>query len=148
MPVKERKYIAEAANDVRIIAFRVEEHRQGCHNPAFRSVRQVLARRSFWCLNQVSDHDLKLSWCAMQKDRKRIERQLEVAKQNVATCEKQLESAGVTGKARAKDTKWRHLNADYRQIKRRLLAVVAIEEREAAAIARKAEKQNAETVEA
>ena len=84
----------------------------------------------------------------MQKDRKRIERQLEVAKQNVATCEKQLETAGVTGKARTKDTKWRHLNADYRQIKRRLLAVAAIEQREADAIARKAEKQNAEAVEA
>ena len=84
----------------------------------------------------------------MQKDRNRIERQLELAKQGVSNREKQLEAAGVTGKQRAKDPLWRHLNADYRQLRRRLLAVVAIEEREAVAIQRKAEKLNAQTVEA
>ena len=84
----------------------------------------------------------------MQKDRNRIERQLELAKQGVSNREKQLEAAGVAGKQRAKDPLWRHLNADYRQLRRRLLAVVAIEEREAVAIQRKAEKLNAQTVEA
>ncbi len=52
------------------------------------------------------------------------------------------------GKQKSKDPKWRHLNADARQLKRRLLAVAAIEEREAAAAQRKAEKANAEAVEA
>ncbi len=84
----------------------------------------------------------------MQKDRNRIERQLEVAKQNVLAFEKQLESAGVTGKQRSKDPKWRHLNGDYRQLRRRLLAVKAIEDREAAALQKKAEKLSAEAVEA
>jgi hypothetical protein len=84
----------------------------------------------------------------MQKDRNRIERQLELAKQNVAAFEKQLETAGVTGKQRAKDPKWRHLNAEYRQLRRRLLAVAGIEQREAAADQRRAEKDAAETVEA
>lgn len=84
----------------------------------------------------------------MQKDRNRIERQLEVAKQNVQAFEKQLEAAGVTGKQRSRDPRWRHLNADYRQLRRRLLAVAAIEEREAAAAQRRAEKQSAEVVEA
>jgi hypothetical protein len=84
----------------------------------------------------------------MQKDRNRIERQLEVAKQGVSGREKQLEVAGITGKQRAKDPVWRHLNADYRQLRRRLMAVAAIEERESAAARKKAEKQNAETAEA
>lgn len=85
----------------------------------------------------------------MQKDRTRIERQLDLAKQKLAACEKQLESAGVTGKQRSKDPKWRSLNADYRQLRRRLLAVKAIEEREAALIQRRAEKASAaEAVEA
>lgn len=83
----------------------------------------------------------------MQKDRNRIERQLELAKQNVAAVEKKLESAGVTGKQRSRDPQWRHVNADYRQLRRRLLAVAAIEARESAAITRKAEKQNAELAE-
>jgi hypothetical protein len=94
------------------------------------------------------DFDLNFSWWDMQKDRKRIERQLEQAKQTLATHEKQLEAQGVTGKQKSKDPKWRHLNADARQLKRRLLAVVAIEAREAAAIQRKAEKLNPEVVEA
>ena len=76
----------------------------------------------------------------MKKDRTRIERQLELAKKTLDTCEKSLQAAGVTGKQMSKDTKWRSLNADYRQLRRRLLAVVAIEEREAAAAQRKAEK--------
>ncbi|MFN9975107.1 MAG: hypothetical protein ACK58T_34975 [Phycisphaerae bacterium] len=84
----------------------------------------------------------------MQKDRNRIERQLEVAKQGVSGREKQLEAAGITGKQRAKDPVWRHLNADYRQLRRRLMAVAAIDERESAAAQKKAEKQNAETAEA
>ncbi len=85
----------------------------------------------------------------MQKDRNRIERQLELSKQKLSACEGRLEAAGVTGRQRNKDTKWRQLNADYRQLRRRLLAVKAIEDRESAAIQKKAEKQTAaEAVEA
>ncbi|MCA9058422.1 MAG: hypothetical protein KDA85_07985 [Planctomycetaceae bacterium] len=76
----------------------------------------------------------------MLKDRKRIERQLEAAQQKVQAVEKQLESNGVTGKQLSRDPKWRHVKADYRQLKRRLLAVAAVEQREADAQARKAAK--------
>ncbi len=83
----------------------------------------------------------------MKKDRTRIERQLELARKSLDTCEKSLQAAGVTGKQLAKDTKWRSLNADYRQLRRRLLAVKAVEEREAAAAQRKAEKLSGAIVE-
>jgi hypothetical protein len=49
----------------------------------------------------------------------------------------------VTGKAKSKNATWRHLNAGYRQLKRRLLAVAALEAREAAADQRRAEKAGA-----
>ncbi len=85
----------------------------------------------------------------MLKDRSRIERQLEMAKAQVATCETKLAADGITGKARNKNAVWRHLNGDYRQLRRRLLAVAALEAREAEAAKRKAERANGvETVEA
>lgn len=85
----------------------------------------------------------------MLKDRSRIERQLNKAQQQLSACETKLASEGVTGKARGKNAVWRLLNADYRQLKRRLNAVAALEAREAGVIQRKAEKAAAaETVEA
>jgi hypothetical protein len=85
----------------------------------------------------------------MLKDRSRIERQLSKAQQQLSACETKLASEGVTGKARGKNAVWRSLNADYRQLKRRLNAVAALEAREAGVVQRKAEKAAAaEAVEA
>jgi hypothetical protein len=85
----------------------------------------------------------------MLKDRSRIERQLSLAQQKLTACETKLAAAGITGKSRGKNAVWRALNADYRQLKRRLNAVAALEEREAGVIQRKAEKASAaEAVEA
>lgn len=75
----------------------------------------------------------------MLKDRTRIERQLALSQQKLSAFEAVLANEGVTGKAKGRNATWRHLNADYRQLKRRLLAVVAVEAREAAAVQRKAE---------
>ena len=71
-------------------------------------------------------------------DRERIERQLKLAEQELAACEKQLDKQKVDAAARAKQPKWRKADADVRAIKRRLLAVKGVEEREAAAAERKA----------
>jgi hypothetical protein len=79
----------------------------------------------------------------MLKDRTRIERQLSMAQQKLSALETKLAAEGVTGKGRNKNAQWRHVNADYRQLRRRLLAVVAIETREAAVVQRRAEKANA-----
>jgi hypothetical protein len=85
----------------------------------------------------------------MLKDRSRIERQLTKAQQQLSACETKLASEGVTGKARGKNAVWRLLNAGYRQLRRRLIAVAALETREAGVIQRKAEKAAAaEAVEA
>ncbi len=85
----------------------------------------------------------------MLKDRSRIERQLTKAQQLLTACETKLAADGVTGKARGKNAVWRALNADYRQLRRRLNAVAALEQREADVLKRKAEKANAvEAVEA
>jgi hypothetical protein len=85
----------------------------------------------------------------MLKDRSRIERTLTLAQQQLSACETKLAAEGVTGKARNKNAVWRHLSADCRQLKRRLNAVAALEEREAGVQARRAEKANAaEAVEA
>ena len=73
-------------------------------------------------------------------DRQRIDRQLKLAQENLAQWVKQLDAERVEEKARRKNAKWRSLDADVRTLKRRLIAVGAIEEREAAAEQRKAEK--------
>ena len=70
-------------------------------------------------------------------DRERIERQLKMAAQNLADCEKQMDKDKVAPEQRRRQPKWRHFDGDLRTIKRRLLAVKAIEEREAAALERK-----------
>lgn len=91
----------------------------------------------------------ELYWCGMLKDRSRIERQLSMAQQQLTVCEGKLETDGITGKARNKNAVWRRVNADYRQLKRRLNAVAALEAREAAAAQRKAERASGvEAVEA
>jgi len=82
-------------------------------------------------------------WCAMLKDRTRIERQLSLSQQQLSAWETQLEQQGVTGKAKNKNATWRHLSADHRQLKRRLHAVAALEAREAGVVQRKAEKEAA-----
>lgn len=85
----------------------------------------------------------------MLKDRPRIERQLSLAQQELSTCESKLAAAGVTGKARGKNALWRQLNANYRQLKRRLIAVGAVETREAEAAQRRDNKEaTVETAEA
>ena len=73
-------------------------------------------------------------------DRQRIERQLKLAQDNLSVWVKQLDADKVEESARRKNAKWRNLDADVRTLKRRLLAVGAVEEREAAAEQRKAEK--------
>lgn len=73
-------------------------------------------------------------------NRERIERQIKQAAQDLEACEKTI---GDDAKARRKSTKWRAADADLRALKRRLLAVKGIEEREAEAVARKAEAAEA-----
>lgn len=82
------------------------------------------------------------NWCVMLKDRSRIERQLTFSQQQLSVVEAKLESAGVTGKARAKNPVWRKLSAEHRQLRRRLYAVSSLEKREADAAQRKADKAN------
>lgn len=77
-------------------------------------------------------------------DRQRIERQLKHAQENLSVWERQLDADKVEATARKKNAKWRSLDADVRSLKRRLIAVGGIEEREAAAEHRKAEKAAAE----
>ena len=75
-------------------------------------------------------------------DRERIERQLKLAEQELAACEKQLDKQKVEAEARRKHPKWRKYDADVRAIKRRLIAVKEVEEREAAAAERKAGQES------
>jgi len=77
-------------------------------------------------------------------DRERIERQLKLAQEDLAQCEKQLDADKVDPANRKKNAKWRSLEADVRMFKRRINAIKAVEEREAAAEQRKAEKATAE----
>ena len=66
-------------------------------------------------------------------DRERIERKLKMAEGNLAACVKQLDAAKVPADQRAKSTKWRALDGERRTLIRRIRAVAAVEEREAAA---------------
>ncbi|MCH2210137.1 MAG: hypothetical protein MK110_02465 [Fuerstiella sp.] len=76
-------------------------------------------------------------------DRQRIERQLKLAQEKLSQWVKQLDAQKVDEKTRRRNAKWRSLDADVRQLKRRLIAIGAIEEREVAAEQRKAEKSGA-----
>lgn len=70
-------------------------------------------------------------------DRERIERQVKLAEQNLAGLVKKLDGDKVPAEKRSANAKWRSLDADVRRLKRRLIAVGQIEERETAALARK-----------
>ena len=74
-------------------------------------------------------------------NRERIERQIKQATQDLEACAKAL---GGDAKSLKKSPKWRALDADARALKRRLIAVKGIEEREKEALARKAEGAAAE----
>ena len=73
-------------------------------------------------------------------DRQRIERQLKLAQERLSCWVNQLDAEKVAEKARSKNPKWRALDADVRTLKRRLIAVAGVEEREANAEKRKADK--------
>ncbi len=69
-----------------------------------------------------------------------LERSLSFATENLTKLVKVLESRGVEVKAYKRDPKWRELNAQCRQIRRRINAVSAIEARDAECVRLKAEK--------
>ncbi|MCP4171241.1 MAG: hypothetical protein GY758_10775 [Fuerstiella sp.] len=73
-------------------------------------------------------------------DRERIERQLKLAENQQADWEKVLTDDKVDAKEWRRNAKWRHLDADTRALKRRIIAVKAIEDREAEAVQRKADR--------
>ena len=109
------------------VEFHVEESMMSCHNTPLDFVR-------FDRIVPIPQQPNVLM------DRQRIERQLKLAQENLSQWVKQLDAERVEEKARRKDAKWRSLDADVRTLKRRLIAVGMIEEREAAAKQRKAEK--------
>ena len=73
-------------------------------------------------------------------DRERIERQLKLAEKQQADWEKVLTNDKVDAKEWRRNAKWRHLDADTRALKRRIIAVKAVEAREAEAVQRKADR--------
>lgn len=109
--------------------FRVEESSNGCHNAPLEFFRPLRIVPSLQPPNSLMD-------------RLRIERQLKLAQENLSQWEKQLDAQDE--KARRKNAKWRALDGDVRALKRRLIAVGTIEEREAAAEQRKTEKAAAD----
>jgi hypothetical protein len=76
--------------------------------------------------------------------RNSLERQLGAAQSRLNNRNAQLQSAGVADEARATDPAWRSLDARRRQIITQLGSVKKIEDREAAALARKAESGQSE----
>jgi hypothetical protein len=74
----------------------------------------------------------------MPLKRSQLERQITAAQEDLAGWEKTLDGRGVDAAARKKEPKWRHLDANLRQLKTRLYAVKAIEEREKDVAERKA----------
>ena len=73
-------------------------------------------------------------------NREKIERQLKSAQQNLAIWEKKLDADKVEPAKRSRNAKWRNLDGDVRALKRRMIAVKTLEEREAAALQAKADK--------
>lgn len=69
----------------------------------------------------------------------RIQRQLKLAEEVLAGWVSKMDADKIPADQRKKNAKWRSLDADVRALKRRAIAVKAIEQREADAIARKAE---------
>lgn len=76
----------------------------------------------------------------MPLKRAQLERQLASAEEDQAAWEKKLDERGVASDARSKEPKWRHLDANRRQLKNRLAAVAAVEAREAEAAQRRQSK--------
>ncbi|MFK7817862.1 MAG: hypothetical protein AB8G99_04045 [Planctomycetaceae bacterium] len=74
----------------------------------------------------------------MPLKRPQLERQITTAQEDLAAWEKTLDERGVAADKRKKEPKWRHLDANLRQLKTRLYAVKAIEEREKDVAERKA----------
>ena len=74
----------------------------------------------------------------MPLKRAQLERQIAAAEEDLAAWEKTLDERKVAKKERRKEPKWRHLDANRRQLKTRLYAVAAIEAREADVAERKA----------
>ncbi len=66
----------------------------------------------------------------MPLTRSQLERQISAAQEDLAAWEKKLDERGLAADARRKEPKWRKLDASCRQLKTRLYAVVAIEQRE------------------
>lgn len=75
----------------------------------------------------------------MPLTRSSIERQLTQAEADLSTRVSDLDVQGVEEKARRRDPRWRQLDAHRRQLRRRLIAVSAIEEREKECAVRKSE---------
>jgi hypothetical protein len=69
-----------------------------------------------------------------------LSRQLGRAKEDLTACNQALEASGIASADRRKNAKWRHLNAAYNTIRKRLKAVEAIKVRDEDAVKRKAEK--------
>ena len=75
--------------------------------------------------------------------RNSIERQLEQSKELLGSRVSALDEKGVEAAARRRDPKWRHLDANCRQLNARLRAVVVVEKREVECGERKTEKEDA-----
>ena len=113
--------------------FRVEQQATCCQNAGLLSAK---GRRFPAAVRQISSSQTQHTWHP-DMDRARIERQVKLAEQKLADWVKKLDGDKVAADQRPKNPKWRSLDADVRQLKRRLLALQQVEEREAAAIERK-----------
>ena len=98
---------------------------------------RTLPGSKFW-LCRATRETTRHKNLVMPQKRAQLERQIETAKEHLATWEKTLDERGVAADARKKEPKWRHLDANRRQLITRLRAVQAVEEREKAAAERKA----------
>ena len=76
----------------------------------------------------------------MPLSRATLERQLEAANADLASCAKTLQTQGLTEKDLKRNTKWRSLNAHIRTIRRRISAVSATEANNAAVEKHKADR--------
>ena len=74
----------------------------------------------------------------MPLTRQSIERQLQSANEDLEIRAAALKAKGVKADDFKRDPKWRHFDATCAQLRKRLRAVVAVEEREVACAERKA----------
>jgi hypothetical protein len=68
-----------------------------------------------------------------------LQRQLAIARTDLAACEKSLDEKGVAANKRKRNSLWRNLESSCRDIVNRLNAVIVIQERDAECERRKAE---------